>query len=73
MTIKFDKSKITALRGSMSQYEFGKVIGTSRQRIHAWEEGISKPNIGVLVHMANTFNVPISYFFKEVVDNTDEK
>lgn len=73
MTIQFNKNKITELRGDLSQYEFGKIIGTSRQRIHAWEEGISKPNIGVLVHIANTFNVPINFFFEKVVDNTTYK
>jgi len=61
----FKRSKITELREKlgMTQYEFAKQIGTSRQRVHQWEEGICMPQVEAISKICKAFNVAPEYFF----------
>lgn len=65
VTTEFDRKRITYLReqGGLTQYEFAKMLGTTRQRVHQWEEGICKPNIDAITKICDVFNTNPAYFF----------
>lgn len=65
ITTEFEKNRIVYLReqNGLSQYEFAKKIGTTRQRVHQWEEGICKPNVDALTKICDVFNTSPAYFF----------
>ena len=62
--------KINALRNTarLSQEEFAKKIGVSRQTVSKWEAGMVKPEIDKIILMCRCFNVDAGYF----IDIDDE-
>lgn len=60
--------RVKALRGTMTQAEFGKIFGKSQDAICAYEKGIVFPPIDVIVKMSQRFNVPVEWIItgKEV-------
>ena len=63
--IQFKKEKIIELRERLgiTQYEFGKRLSTTRQRVHQWEQGITRPNMDAIEDMCRVFSVAPEYFF----------
>jgi DNA-binding XRE family transcriptional regulator len=61
----FDKNQLIKLRKSLdlTQLEFARKIGTSRQVVGLWESGDTKPSLDYLVTMGREFQLPIGYFF----------
>lgn len=61
----FDKNQIKKLRegNELTQLEFARRIGTSRQLVGLWESGDVKPGTDYIVKMSKSFKVPVSYFF----------
>jgi transcriptional regulator with XRE-family HTH domain len=67
MTINKQKLKaeigqrVKALRGKMTQAEFGKLFKKSQDAVCAYEKGIVFPPIDVIVKMAETFGVSVEW------------
>jgi len=53
--------RVKALRGKMTQAEFGKLFKKSQDAICAYEKGIVFPPIDVIVKMAETFGVSVEW------------
>lgn len=58
--------KIRAYRqkNSLSQSDFGKLLGVSAQAVCKWENGICYPDITFLPHLARIIGCPIDEFFE---------
>jgi transcriptional regulator with XRE-family HTH domain len=61
----FDKNQLIKLRKSLdlTQLEFARKIGTSRQVVGLWESGDTKPSLDLLENIGRECKVPIGYFF----------
>jgi len=61
----FDRNQIIKLRKSrdLTQQQFARRIGTSRQVVASWESGDTKPSLDLLVTMGREFCVSIAFFF----------
>jgi len=57
------KERIRKLRtrNNMTQAQFGERIGQSHGQIAKFENGILKPNLGVIISIAREFNVSVDY------------
>lgn len=66
-------SKIRELRveHSLTQAELGKAVGVSMQAVSKWERG-GTPDIGVLLPLAEYFNVSLDELFGRKLDNTEK-
>ncbi len=53
--------RVKALRGKMTQAEFGKFFKKSQDAICAYEKGIVFPPIDVILKMAETFGVSVEW------------
>lgn len=49
---------------SLSQSDFGKLLGVSAQAVCKWENGICYPDITFLPHLARIIGCPIDEFFE---------
>lgn len=49
---------------SLSQNDFGKLLGVSAQAVCKWENGICYPDITFLPHLARIIGCPIDEFFE---------
>lgn len=68
MTIKENiANNIVALRKSRewTQAELAEMLNYSDKTISKWERGESTPDVEMIYQMAQLFEVPIEYFFKE--------
>lgn len=45
----------------MKQEELGEKLGVSKQTVSHWETGSRKPDIDILIQMADIFNVSLDY------------
>jgi transcriptional regulator with XRE-family HTH domain len=54
--------KITAVRGKLTQAEFGERIGYSANQVGAWERGQQNPRPRALRIIAQAFGVPVEIF-----------
>ena len=52
-------------RKEVTMVELANMIGMSQATISEWEKGNKFPRSGALQQLANYFNVPMEYFFKE--------
>ena len=52
----------------LSQTRLGESLGLSFQQIQKYERGIDRISVGRLVHLAHVLEVPITYFFEELVE-----
>jgi len=61
----FDRNQVIKLRKSrdLTQLEFARRIGTSRNVIGNWEAGDSKPGADMLDKISREFLVSVSFFF----------
>lgn len=50
---------------SLSQEEFGEIIGTQTNTVSRWETATYKPSANDLESIAKKFNITIAYFFPE--------
>lgn len=64
---KFDKHAIRDLREQkgLSQLEFARKIGTSRQMVQRWENGDCIPQVHTLCHIIDVFKIDMEYFFDQ--------
>jgi transcriptional regulator with XRE-family HTH domain len=53
--------RVKALRGKMTQAEFGKIFKKSQDAICAYEKGIVFPPIDAIIKMAETFGVSVEW------------
>jgi len=51
-------------KNSLSQSDFGKLLGVSAQAVCKWENGICYPDITFLPHLARIIGCPIDEFFE---------
>lgn len=67
MKTEFEKSTIKDLRAlkGMTQLEFARLVGTSRQMLAMWENGDCKPGMDSLLKISNACGVSVSHFFNE--------
>jgi transcriptional regulator with XRE-family HTH domain len=67
MITSFEKSTIKDLRllKGMTQLEFARLVGTSRQVLAMWENGDGMPSMESLIRVSNATGTPISHFFNE--------
>jgi transcriptional regulator with XRE-family HTH domain len=52
----------------LSQTRLGESLGLSFQQIQKYERGIDRISVGRLVHLAHVLEVPITYFFEDLVE-----
>jgi transcriptional regulator with XRE-family HTH domain len=64
-TVRFRQSQIKALREGLglTQEEFGRRLGVTRQAVSAWESGEVKPTIDSIAKMAGEFGAKIESFW----------
>jgi transcriptional regulator with XRE-family HTH domain len=64
---KFDIKKIREIRKmkGLSQQEFAKVIGVTKQLISLWEKGENLPSMKSIIKLINTYDIDFNYFFDE--------
>ena len=67
MITSFEKSSIKDLRllKGMTQLEFARLVGTSRQVLAMWENGDGMPSMESLIKISNATGTAISHFFNE--------
>ncbi|MDH3595449.1 MAG: helix-turn-helix transcriptional regulator [Rhodospirillales bacterium] len=52
----------------LSQTRLGESLDLSFQQIQKYERGIDRISVGRLVHLAHVLEVPITYFFEELIE-----
>lgn len=57
----------------LSQTEFSKIMGVSKQCISGWETGRTTPDYNTLIKMAEIFNLDITYFFEKSILENNKK
>lgn len=64
---KFDKTTIRDLRDQkgLTQLEFARIIGTSRQMVQRWENGDCVPQVDTLCHISDVFKLEMDFFFEQ--------
>lgn len=64
-TMTFKTSQIRGLREGLglSQEEFAKRIGMTKQAVSSWESGLVKPSVDTLAKIASEFGAKIESFF----------
>lgn len=70
---KFIGFKIKELReaNKKTQEDLAKALGTTRQSISRYENGLRKVGQDELFKLADYFNVSLDYFFPPIIDKTD--
>lgn len=68
MQIK-DKIKHLRKRNEFTQADLAKRLGVAVTTVSTWERGGNRPLMDKIALMSDLFNVPISYFFDEVLDD----
>ena len=65
--LEFERSTIKDLRllKGMTQLQFARLVGTSRQMLDKWEQGDCKPGIDSLLKISNACEVTPEHFFVE--------
>ena len=68
-------AKIKALRkrDDITQEQFAEKLGVTGQAISKWESGAGCPDIGMILPIANFFNVTIDYLFDRDVSEKQKK
>jgi transcriptional regulator with XRE-family HTH domain len=56
----------------LSQQQMADMIGVTYQQAHKYERGINRISAGRLYEIAQVLNVPVSYFFDGLADNTQQ-
>ena len=68
--MKYLAQRLRAIRyfkgHSMSVVQHG--VGISKQSISKFEKGLMNPTIDTFLKLANFYDVPIDFFFKEKID-----
>jgi transcriptional regulator with XRE-family HTH domain len=54
--------RVRYLRGEMSQVQFAELIGTSKQNISKYENGVSLPELNICLAFHNKLNVNLNWF-----------
>jgi len=75
MTQHFNPDRLEALRlaHGLTRSEFAARIGISRQIVHAWMSGNTRPTVAKLELVARAFNVDSKYFFGNTVHQFGER
>lgn len=74
MTQHFNPDRLEALRLAhhLTRAEFAARIGVTRQIIHAWLTGKTKPTVAKLEQAAKAFGVDSRYFFADTVNQNGD-
>lgn len=57
------------MQHKMSQADLASKLDVSDSIISGYERGARTPSLDILIKLKNVFNVPISYFFNEEIEN----
>lgn len=65
ITFKFNRQRLLELQEShgLTDAEFARKAGISRQQFQQWKADITRPNVASLAAISNTFGTDINYFF----------
>jgi transcriptional regulator with XRE-family HTH domain len=63
MRYQSEKIKELRLQTGLTVSEFARKMGTTRQKVLLWEEGLTRPNISSLEKICSAFDVEPGYFF----------
>lgn len=65
--MQFDRQTIKDLRNlnGLSQLDFGRKVGTSRQMVQRWEQGDCIPQVETLCDICKAFGMEMDYFFTQ--------
>lgn len=74
-TYTFNPRRIAELqkKHGLSDIEFARKAGLTRQQVQQWKAGDSKPNTASLAAMAHTFSTDINYFFTRTDHQIDRQ
>lgn len=53
----------------MSQADLARKLEVSDSIISGYERGVRTPSLDILIKLTHIFNVPVSYFFNEDIEN----
>ena len=69
----FDSNRIRTLREThkMTLEEMAEKLGKVKQQVSIWECGVNAPSLDNLIHICNTFDVPMSFFVYDVSSTID--
>lgn len=75
MAQHFNPDRLEALRlaHGLTRTEFASRIGVSRQIIHAWITGKTKPTVSTVERVAKAFNLESRFFFSDAVNQIGEQ
>ena len=65
ITFAFNRQRLLELqaRHGLTDAEFSRKAGISRQQFQQWKADITRPNVASLAALSNTFGTDINYFF----------
>lgn len=67
-----EKLKALRLERDMTQPEFAKLLGTSKQVISKYEKGENTPKITTVDHFSKVLNVPLAYLVNDDIESPSE-
>lgn len=70
----FDSNRIRTLREThkMTLDEMAEKLGKVKQQVSIWECGVNAPSLENLIHICNTFDVPMSFFVYDASSIIDD-
>lgn len=66
-----EKILIERKKSGLSQGQLADMLGVTRQSVSKWESGLSVPDAGVLIHMAELLDVSVGSLLDIETDSSD--
>lgn len=64
--------RLRRLMNGLSQEKLGEQMGLTFQQIQKYEKGVNRVGASRLFHLAQVLDVPISYFFEDLIDEESD-
>ena len=64
------------MRSGLSQYQLGKLVGVSDKAVSKWENGLSKPQSGILCKLCDILGISVDELLSckyNTLENKDDK
>lgn len=64
-TYNASSTKLLRLAHNLSQSEFARKVGITRQQVHSFERKVAKPDVATLELIAGAFDLTMDFFFED--------
>jgi len=72
-TYNASSTKLLRLAHNLSQSEFARKVGITRQQVHAFERQKAKPDVATLELIAGAFDLTMDFFFDDTIATSHSK